>query len=168
MSQWGEFRLKNTISCFHVFFIKFGYLPFLFFPFDEISDFRNGISTNQKLELVIRTCRWNCMLYLFLYLPISFLKSIEKKISHLWGCSFDIASSYFFRQSKVRSMLHHGSLGTRSEKNKRNLTLRLTLNLLLPSIVFYNKICVLIIIFTALSFLRLIHGLFLIWGGNVS
>ena len=54
--------------------------------------------------------------------------------------------------------------------NKRilTLTLSLTLNLLLPSIVSYNKIFVLIMIFTALSFLRLIHGLFFIWGGNVS
>ena len=49
-------------------------------------------------------------------------------------------------------MLHHGSVVASSELNKRNLTL----NFLLPSIVFYNKIFVLVIIFTALSFLRLI------------
>ena len=41
-------------------------------------------------------------------------------------------------------MLHHGSVGVSSEYNKGNLTLTLTLNLLLllPSIVFYDKICV--------------------------
>ena len=40
-----------------------------------------------------------------------------------------------------------------------NLILTLTLDLLLPSIVFYNKICVFIMIFMALSFFRLIHSL---------
>ena len=90
--------------------------------------------------------------------------SVDQQIWRIFlrGCSSDIASSYFFRQIKVRSMLHHGSVGVISEKNKRNLTLTLTFKLLLPSIVFYNKICVLIIILTALSFLRLIHALFLI------
>ena len=58
-------------------------------------------------------------------------------------------------------MLHYGSVGASSEKNKRNLTQTLTqtLNLLLPSIVFHNKICVFIMIVTALSFLRLNHSL---------
>ena len=66
-------------------------------------------------------------------------------------------------------MLHHGSVGVNSKVKKRNLTLTLTitLNLLLLSIVFHNKICVVIMIFTALSSLRLIHGLSFIWGGNV-
>ena len=99
----------------------------------------------------------------------SYLIKYKKELLSFWvlkiplirGCSSDIASSYFSVQVKSRSMLHHGS---------RNLTLSLTLNLLLllPSIVFYDKICVFIIIFTALSFLRVIHGLFIIWGGNVS
>ena len=86
------------------------------------------------------------------------------------GCSSDIGSSYFSGPSKVRSMLrsmlHHWSVKLSSEENKTNLTL--TLNLLLPSIVFYNKIRFFIMIFTVLSFLRFIYGLFLIWGGNVS
>ena len=55
-----------------------------------------------------------------------------------------------------------GQWGRGQNKIKQNLTLTLTLNLLLPPIVFHNKICVFIIIFTALTFLRLIHGLFLI------
>ena len=59
-------------------------------------------------------------------------------------------------------MLDQGSVGASLKLNKRNLTITLTLNLLSPSIVFYNKICVIIIIFTAFSFLRLIHGLFII------
>ena len=65
-------------------------------------------------------------------------------------------------------MLHQGSLGAISEQNKRNLTLNLTFNLLLPSIVFYNKTCVLIMIFTALSFLQLIHALSPMCRGNAS
>ena len=85
-----------------------------------------------------------------------------------WGCSSNIASSYFSVQVKSWRMLHHGSVGVSSEQNKRNLTLTLNLLLLLPSTVFYNKICVFIMIFTALSLLLLVHGLFIIWGGNVS
>ena len=69
------------------------------------------------------------------------------------GCSSGIVFSYFFREIKFRNMLHHGSVRAISESNKRKLTLTLTLKLLLTSIVFYNKIYVLIMIFTALSFL---------------
>ena len=53
-----------------------------------------------------------------------------------------------------------GQWGQVQNKTKKNLTP--TLSLLLLSNVFYNKICVFIMIFTALTFLRLIHGLFLI------
>ena len=53
----------------------------------------------------------------------------------------------------------------RVQNKIRNLTLTITvtLNLLLRSIVFHCKICVFIVTFTALSFLWLIHGLFFIW-----
>ena len=51
-------------------------------------------------------------------------------------------------------MLHDGSVGESSELNKRNLILTLTLNLLLSSIAFHNKMYVLIMAFTA--YLRLI------------
>ena len=66
-------------------------------------------------------------------------------------------------------MLHHGSVGASSEQNKRNPTLNLTLilNFLLPTIDFLIK-SVSIMVFKALSFLRLIHSLFLTRGGNVS
>ena len=61
-------------------------------------------------------------------------------------------------------MLHHmGQMGQRGgggggggKKKKKKLTLILTLDLLLPSIFFNNKIFVFIMIFTILSFLRLI------------
>ena len=43
-------------------------------------------------------------------------------------------------QVKSRSMLHHGSVEVSLKQNKRNLILTLTLNVLLPSIVFHNKI----------------------------
>ena len=36
----------------------------MFSFFDEVSNFRNRILTNQKPELVIRNCQWNCMLEL--------------------------------------------------------------------------------------------------------
>ena len=78
------------------------------------------------------------------------------------GVHLTLPLHIFSIQVKSRSMLHHGSVGESLKQNKRNLTLALTLNLLLPSIVFHNKICVKIRIFTALSFLRLIHALPLI------
>ena len=43
-------------------------------------------------------------------------------------------------QVKSRSILRHGSVGATLKQNKRNLTLTLTLNVLLPSIVFHNEI----------------------------
>ena len=69
----------------------------------------------------------------------------------------------FSVQVKLRSVLHHGSASASLKQNKRNLTLTLilTLNILLPSIVFHNKIKVFIIFFMTFSFLRLIHGLFI-------
>ena len=90
----------------------------------------------------------------------NFLSPTSECNSYYRGCSYDTASSYFFRASEVWSILHHGSVGASSEKNEWNLililTLTVTLNLLFPSIVFHNKICVFIVIFMALSFVRLI------------
>ena len=59
------------------------------------------------------------------------------------------------------SGVHHRSVGASLEWNKENLTLTLTLTLdsLLPSTVFHNKIYAFFMIFTALWFLRLIQGL---------
>ena len=42
-----------------VFIIFISFFFFSFF-FDELSNFRSKISTNQKQELVIRNCLWNC------------------------------------------------------------------------------------------------------------
>ena len=53
-------------------------------------------------------------------------------------------------------MLHNESVEASAEWIKRNLTLTVTLNLLLPSTVFHDKICVLIPIFMTLS----LNGLF--------
>ena len=61
-------------------------------------------------------------------------------------------------------MLNYGQRGRVQNRKKRSLTL--ILNLILPSIVFHNQICVFFKIFAALSFLRL--SLFSKWGGNVS
>ena len=43
------------------------------------------------------------------------LNRMMSKITFLRGCSSDIASSYFFRPSKVWSMLHYGSVGASPE-----------------------------------------------------
>ena len=34
---------------------------FNLFSFDKVSNFCNKLLTNQKLELVMRNCQWNCM-----------------------------------------------------------------------------------------------------------
>ena len=43
-----------------VFIIKFVLLSF-HFVFDEISDFRNRLLTNQKRKQVVQNCQWKCM-----------------------------------------------------------------------------------------------------------
>ena len=66
----------------------------------------------------------------------------------LEGAHLTLPPHIFSAQVKSRSMLYHGPMGESLKQNKRNLTLTLTLNLLLASIVFHNKICVFIIICT--------------------
>ena len=51
--------IKN-VTCFF-FIIKFVFLSFSFHFFDEVSNFRNRILTNQKRELMVSNCQWNCM-----------------------------------------------------------------------------------------------------------
>ena len=46
--------------------------------FDEVSNLRNRVLTNQKLELVIRICQWNCM---FRFLLIRLTKISPSKVS---------------------------------------------------------------------------------------
>ena len=81
---------------------------------------------------------------------------------HFEGVHLTLPPHIFPVLVKSRSMLHHGSVEASSEYNKRNSTLTLTFNVPLRSNVFHNKIFALIIIFKALSFLRLIHGSFFI------
>ena len=67
--QWGEFKLNTLLYVFIYFFstfllffiINFLILSFSFLFFDEVSNFRNRILTNQKHELVDSNCQWNCM-----------------------------------------------------------------------------------------------------------
>ena len=40
---------------------KLCFYHFHLFFFEILSNFRNRIITNRKLELVIRNCQWNCM-----------------------------------------------------------------------------------------------------------
>ena len=48
-------------SFFMSFFIMKFVIIFISF-FDEVSNFRKRILTNQKYELVVPNCQWNCML----------------------------------------------------------------------------------------------------------
>ena len=88
--------------------------------------------------------------------PGLWLFSRNTRISHqrccIRECSFDIVSSSFFLPRKVWSMLHQGSVGASWEENKRNITLTLTLNLVLPSIIFHNKTCVFMMVLQLCDF----------------
>ena len=60
--------MKNVI-CLYMYFYGISSLGFLkkidfqsvLIP-DEVSNFCNRILTNQKQELVVRNCQWNCMI----------------------------------------------------------------------------------------------------------
>ena len=45
---------------FFFFIIKFVFLSFWILFFDEVSNLRNRILTNQKRELAVSNCQWNC------------------------------------------------------------------------------------------------------------
>ena len=84
----------------------------------------------------------------------------------IWHCHL----IFFFHPSKFTEHVTSWVSGCEFEINQKkpNPNLNPNLDLLLPSIVCQNKVCVFIMIFTALSFLWLIHCIFVIWGGNVS
>ena len=64
----GKFRVKNATLCLHalfgnlLFFIKECVFVIFISFFDEVSNFRNRILFNQKLELAKINLQWNCML----------------------------------------------------------------------------------------------------------
>ena len=86
--QWGRGRSKQCNSLFTytflgffvVFINKFVFLSFSFF-FDEVSNFHKRILTNQKTELAIRNCQWDCMLRIKL---IKYKKSLIYKCNIKW------------------------------------------------------------------------------------
>ena len=75
----GRAQTKYTTLCYHLlfwpFFVYLFFCLFCFFVFchkfcifiifisffDEVSNFRNIILTNQKRELAVSNCQWNCM-----------------------------------------------------------------------------------------------------------
>ena len=57
--------IQNATLYFHLlswnfFFQKKTAIIFISFFFDEVSNFRNRILTNQKQEYVMKNCQWNC------------------------------------------------------------------------------------------------------------
>ena len=71
--QCGAFIKKMFLNAFIyvsdiflLFFIIKFCVPIIFlYFFDKVSNFRNSVLTNQKRELVISKCKWNCMLVKF-------------------------------------------------------------------------------------------------------
>ena len=55
----NAFFIFHYKICVFIIFISF-FLSFFFF-FDEVSNFRNRILTNQKRELVVSNCQLNCI-----------------------------------------------------------------------------------------------------------
>ena len=55
----GRGHKKCYLMLFLFFIIKFVFLSFFFF--DEVSNFRNRILTNQKRELVVSNCQLKCI-----------------------------------------------------------------------------------------------------------
>ena len=92
-------------------------------------------SINQSIHhcytVIIRNFRHNIFMWRRRYLYIVPLE----------GVYLTLPSHIISVQVKSRSMLDHGSVGASLKQNKRNLiqTLTLTLNILLPSIVFIIK-----------------------------
>ena len=71
----GPVQNKNTNLCFHILFchlfhhkicVFIIFISFFFFFFDEVSNFRNRILTNQKQEFAVQSCQWNCLPQYFL------------------------------------------------------------------------------------------------------
>ena len=58
-------RVRNRECFFGIFFVLFHHKICVFIIlisyFDKVSNFRKRISTNQKQELVVQNCQWNCM-----------------------------------------------------------------------------------------------------------
>ena len=59
----GRGHKKSYLMLFKFFIIKFVLLSFsfLFFFFDEVSNFCNRILTSQKRKFMVSNCQWNCM-----------------------------------------------------------------------------------------------------------
>ena len=55
-----KFCLSLSNLCFYHFHFFLYFFLFLFY-FDEVSNFRNRILTNQKRELVVSNCQLNCI-----------------------------------------------------------------------------------------------------------
>ena len=61
--------LHTFMTFFVVFHHKICVFIILISFFDEVSNFRNRILTNQKHEFVVSTCQQNCMSYIKIHSP---------------------------------------------------------------------------------------------------
>ena len=98
----GKFIIKMLLTAFmnfdHFFIVFYHriciFIIFISF-FDKVSNFRNIILTNQKHELVVSYCQWNCMKYMvyqdcltstFMILWFVMLLFIRFISIKLWDC----------------------------------------------------------------------------------
>ena len=66
-----------------IWFLSFSFL-FLIIKL-QVSNFRNRISTNQKSELVIRNCQWNCMFFSTYYKHFYLISCFHDQRSYFYS-----------------------------------------------------------------------------------
>ena len=119
-------KLKNVMWCkfwsnYSLFLISTSNISYIIIPLMFFEKIRS-MTVSQQLELanILHDKNNNHTLHiLHIFLESSYkLVTWLEKFEKIWGCSFDIASSYFFRPSKFWSMLHHGSVGRVQNKIK--------------------------------------------------
>ena len=112
--QWGKFRVTIAILCLHTFLsffccfssIFFCFYHFRFF-FDEVSNIRNEILTNQKPELVVLAGAWFYRIILFKKLGDIEPNSVPKRdINQCFSvCHWNQSSVLSHNLSKIQSLI---------------------------------------------------------------
>ena len=110
--------LLNAFMCFFcfVFHNQICVYIILVYFFDEVSNFCNRILTNQKRELVVSNCQWNCMFTLLTK------ANCRPDFSAISASSF-FSASFFFSSNKraIDDVLEQHLAIPLDEKNELNL-----------------------------------------------
>ena len=87
------FAVFHHKICVFIIFISF---------FDKVSNFRNSILTNQKRELVVYKCQWNCMLHInFLTNNLTIYTIQQSKLNVI---NIILLKHHFFSKSTMETL----------------------------------------------------------------